>query len=245
VWKDLELPAGDLYCEVQFADAVQAGQSRAVVAQNFWNAIARGNVLQLIKDRSNNGLFKRRVFVYVGYKGAFGCLAWKLLNRPQAGGALAVHGLGGRNAVPCKCCENNWASMRAGSDQVPTFVPFWECVSLPGAFQDACSNCLYHETQTSCCYRTKEFHKEFGYGALIGSTKKRRGSGNGVESSIPKNISSVDSTQFFRANLMSMVESQRREFSYELKDVPCVLEGTIWAVDNIPWEREVEDDDEE
>ncbi|GKT44301.1 uncharacterized protein ColSpa_04482 [Colletotrichum spaethianum] len=243
VWRKLESPIGSLYCEVQFADEIQNGQTRKKVAQAFWQAIARGNVLQVLQDHTKTGLFKRRVFVYAGYQGAFGSLAWKLASRMQAGAALAVHGLGGRNAVPCECCEKGWQAVRAGPDQVACFVPFWECVSLPNEFSNACSNCLYHETQVQCCYRNKDFYQEFGYMGRVKGTKERRASGGGVPSSIPNNISSIDSTQFFRSDLMKLIKDQYKGLSKKERKSPGILDGSIWVQDSIDWKTEGDDED--
>ncbi|KAK2035847.1 hypothetical protein LZ31DRAFT_601796 [Colletotrichum somersetense] len=220
---------------LSFADAIRKGQSRKEVARDFWQAIARGNVLNIVKGYSKDGLFKRRVFVYSGYKGPFGCLTWKLAGRPQAAGALAVHGFGGRNAVPCECCERNWAAMRVGSDQTACFVPFWECVSLPNAYNGACSNCLYHETQTSCSYRDDDFYKKYGYGVVDPTTRQRRESGCGIASSMPSNVASTNTTQFYRHELIQLVENQRRMLPPKSRSMRSAVDQTHYSADG-EWE---------
>ncbi|WYZ38085.1 hypothetical protein EsH8_VIII_000799 [Colletotrichum jinshuiense] len=239
VWRKLEDPYGKLYAEVQFADAVLKKQTRGDVASAFWQALPGGqHAWSIVKKYSRSGTFKRRVFVSVTHEGGFGLLAWKLNGRQQASHALLTHAFGGRNSVPCHCCEDRWRTLSvdpAKPDQGRVMAPFWECVSLPNEFGNACSNCLYHETAANCCFRDDDFYRRFGYGARL-PNGTRRADGGGVPSALPYNIPSVNSIQIHQADLLLIVEQQRAKYG-KSDLIPSVYVGTqyeindIWAVE--------------
>ncbi|GKT50836.1 uncharacterized protein ColSpa_11017 [Colletotrichum spaethianum] len=89
----------------------------------------------------------------------------------------------------------------------------------------------------------KDFYQEFGYMGRVKGTKERRASGGGVPLSIPNNISSIDSTQFFQSDLMKLIKDQYKGLSKKERKSPGILDGFIWVQDSIDWKTEGDDED--
>ncbi len=79
-----------------------------------------------------------------------------LTKRPQRTKALLIAFYGRRNPIACECCVRRYSSIgfqRAplGSYE-PLPYPFDECVSLPGHWFGACSNCMFLMCAPQCSY---------------------------------------------------------------------------------------------
>ncbi|KAI8191353.1 hypothetical protein K4K54_010298 [Colletotrichum sp. SAR 10_86] len=162
-------------------------------------------------------LLRRRVFIASSLATPHGLWVTKVLNpnRPAASYSFFVQAFGGRNAVPCNCCEARAYSLRDDSTGAWVCEPYFECVSMPG---EPCANCIYHEdTLKECSYGDEEICKEFGYG--MGKGRKRRKSGEYTGVGVARSRIDQRTTKRRRAQVLdftkdiaSVAERQIREY---------------------------------
>lgn len=203
-WHELPGVQGQLYLELSL-HSPRREKSPLIDFYAFWGALKNPSIVLPIaqeysSDQSLN--FERRVFVEVTHAGFWGQLHWKLINRPQAANALAIQAFGIRNKNPCRECLDNYTRYNGGRpDQSRSMKPFFECVSIPGKFDNKCANCMYHENHK--CSFTRDEEEWGDHGSSNNGSFDRRNSGGGIPSLIGRDIART------RSDLYTLSDAHR------------------------------------
>jgi hypothetical protein len=155
IWKKLTeavevYPIGgisnSLYVEWSFVPGLEKG---------FW-AFAGGDS-SLRTAYQDNPVATRSVYAYAGRGGPLGEIMAQVSLDQRKRKSLLVASRGIINPSPCEECRRKYKSFSTDQGN-PTAVmyPFFDCISLPGYFNDDCANCIWNTT-TTCNYRSFVF----------------------------------------------------------------------------------------
>ncbi|KAK6220941.1 hypothetical protein QIS74_04987 [Colletotrichum tabaci] len=229
LWFRLDLkPEDDAFFEVDFSPAAREGDTPAIVAAEFWQHVLSPQDLGLLRRLVQGGhlTLRRRVFIARGWALRGGKWIQKLCTRKPAGLSFLIQTFGGRNSVPCNCCEARAYSLFDNETGVWTCEPYFECVSLPESAggDGVCSNCHYHETISECSYSRASIRKRFGYGAPKRDGALRRSGevdGQGVvPSAIPQTIKRTQQSGFVFQPYLDAFQEQKKMIERDRKQWP-------------------------
>jgi hypothetical protein len=149
-----------IYCEIVVPPSFENKKSAEMAEADglltpweaFWKYLASNqpSVLQLFKQFGGTKP-RNQVFIPAEIAHARGWFFEQLFTRPQYMKALFVAFMGRRNTRLCAHCITTYTKTITAAREHVMF-PFSECVSLPGAQQNDCANCIW-VAASDCDYR--------------------------------------------------------------------------------------------